>query len=31
MKLRHYEIVQDSDKFKVDLQEVFMKYKTIKQ
>lgn len=31
MKLRHYEIVQDSDKLKVDLQEVFMKYKTIKQ
>lgn len=31
MNLRQYEIVQDVDKLKVDLQATFMKYKTIKQ
>lgn len=31
MHLRQYEIVQDVDKLKVDLQATFMKYKTIKQ
>jgi len=31
MHLRHYEIVQDADKLKVDLQATFMKYTTIKQ
>ena len=31
MQLRHYEIVQDEDKLKVDLQATFMKYTTIKQ
>jgi len=31
MHLRQYEIVSDVDKLKVDLQAVFMKYKTIKQ
>lgn len=31
MHLRQYEIVQDKDKLKVDIQETCMKYKTIKQ
>ena len=31
MHLRQYEIVQDADKLKVDIQATCMKYKTIKQ
>ena len=31
MNLKHYEIVIDQDKLKVDLQQVFMEYKTIKK
>lgn len=31
MQLRHMEIVQDEDKLKVDIQQVCMEYKTIKQ
>lgn len=31
MQLKHYEIVTDADKLKVDIQKVCMEHKTIKQ